>query len=77
LVGWFGFNAGSALAATACGKRSGDDQHSRHRRSGLDVLSSLDAEPAPWDRNRNGGRLAAVTPACGYVTPLGAMVVVP
>ena len=78
-VGWFGFNAGSALAADgAAGMAMLVTQISnRHRRIGLDVYAEWVKHGKPSVLGIVTGAVAglvAITPASGSVGPLGALV---
>jgi Amt family ammonium transporter len=78
-VGWFGFNAGSALAANGLAAAAFVNTHFA---AAAAVLGWLLAE---WMRNGKpsvlGGitgavaGLVAITPASGFVTPMGALVI--
>jgi Amt family ammonium transporter len=77
-VGWFGFNAGSALAANGVAVNALVTTNTSAATAGLVwmLLSSLDGRASTLGiATGMVVGLAAVTPACGYVTPLGAMVV--
>ena len=78
-VGWFGFNAGSAVDRQRPG-RHGDDGHAgRHRRggAGLDVRRMGGARQADGARHLSGAvaGLVAITPASGFVSPIGSIVI--
>jgi Amt family ammonium transporter len=78
-VGWFGFNAGSALAANGLAAAAFVNTHFA---AAAAVLGWLIAE---WMRNGKpsilGGitgavaGLVAITPASGFVTPMGALII--
>ena len=77
-VGWFGFNAGSALAANGVAVNALVTTNTSAATAGLVwmLLSWLDGRPSTLGiATGMVVGLAAVTPACGYVTPLGAMVI--
>jgi Amt family ammonium transporter len=77
-VGWFGFNAGSALAANGVAVNALLTTNSSAAMAGLVwmVLSWLDGRPSTLGicTGMVVG-LAAVTPASGFVTPLSALVI--
>jgi Amt family ammonium transporter len=77
-VGWFGFNAGSALAANGVAVNALVTTNTSAATAGLVwmMLSWLDGRPSTLGiATGMVVGLAAVTPACGYVTPLVAMVI--
>jgi ammonium transporter, Amt family len=77
-VGWFGFNAGSALAANGVAVNALLTTNTSAATAGLVwmMLSWLDGRPSPLGiATGMVVGLAAVTPACGYVTPLSAMLI--
>ena len=72
-VGWFGFNAGSALAANGVAVNALVTTNTSAATAGLVwmLLSWLDGRPSTLGiATGMVVGLAAVTPACGYVTPL-------
>lgn len=75
-VGWFGFNAGSALAANGVAVNALITTNTSAAAAGLVwmLLSGLDGHPSALGivTGMVVG-LAAITPACGFVTPLTAM----
>ena len=77
-VGWFGFNAGSALAANGVAVNALLTTNSSAAMAGLVwmVLSWLDGRPSTLGiATGMVVGLAAVTPASGFVTPLTALVI--
>ena len=77
-VGWFGFNAGSALGANGVAVNALVTTNTSAAASGLVwmMLSWLDGRPSTLGiATGMVVGLAAVTPASGYVTPLAAMVI--
>lgn len=77
-VGWFGFNAGSALAANGVAVNALLTTNTSAATAGLVwmLLSWLDGRPSPLGiATGMVVGLAAVTPASGFVTPLAAMVI--
>jgi ammonium transporter, Amt family len=77
-VGWFGFNAGSALAANGVAVNALLTTNSSAAMAGLVwmMLSWLDGRPSTLGiATGMVVGLAAVTPASGYVTPLAALVI--
>ena len=77
-VGWFGFNAGSALAADGVAVNALLTTNTSAAAAGLVwmLLSWLDGRPSPLGiATGMVVGLAAVTPASGFVTPLAAMVI--
>ncbi len=77
-VGWFGFNAGSALAANGVAVNALLTTNSSAAAAGLVwmVLSWLDGRPSTLGLATGMVvGLAAVTPASGFVTPLAALVI--
>jgi Amt family ammonium transporter len=77
-VGWFGFNAGSALAANGVAVNALLTTNTSAATAGLVwmLLSWLDGRPSTLGiATGMVVGLAAVTPASGYVTPLAAMVI--
>jgi Amt family ammonium transporter len=77
-VGWFGFNAGSALGANGVAVNALLTTNTSAATAGLVwmMLSWLDGRPSPLGiATGMVVGLAAVTPACGYVTPLTAMLI--
>jgi len=77
-VGWFGFNAGSALAANGVAVNALLTTNTSAATAGLVwmMLSWLDGRPSPLGiATGMVVGLAAVTPASGFVTPLAAMVI--
>ena len=76
-VGWFGFNAGSALAANGVAVNALLTTNSSAAAAGLVwmLLGWLDGRPSTLGiATGMVVGLAAVTPASGYITPLAAMV---
>ena len=78
-VGWFGFNAGSAVAAGAQCRHGHGGHPDRDRRggAGLDVRR-MDAQGKPAVLGICSGAVAglvAITPASGFVDPIGALVI--
>ncbi len=77
-VGWFGFNAGSALAANGVAVNALLTTNTSAATAGLVwmLLSGLEGRPSTLGvATGMVVGLAAVTPASGYITPLGAIVV--
>jgi Amt family ammonium transporter len=77
-VGWFGFNAGSALAANGVAVNALLTTNTSAATAGLVwmFLTWLDGRPSPLGiATGMVVGLAAVTPASGFVTPLTAMVI--
>lgn len=77
-VGWFGFNAGSALAANGVAVNALVTTNTSAAAAGLVwmLLSWLDGRPSTLGiATGMVVGLAAVTPASGFVTPLAAMVI--
>jgi Amt family ammonium transporter len=77
-VGWFGFNAGSALAANGVAVNALLTTNTSAATAGLVwmMLSWLDGRPSTLGiATGMVVGLAAVTPASGYITPLASMVV--
>ncbi|MCE5264149.1 MAG: ammonium transporter [Deltaproteobacteria bacterium] len=77
-VGWFGFNAGSALAANGVAVNALLTTNTSAATAGLVwmLLSWLDGRPSPLGiATGMVVGLASVTPACGFVTPLTAMLI--
>jgi len=77
-VGWFGFNAGSALAANGVAVNALLTTNTSAAAAGLVwmVLSWLDGRPSTLGiATGMVVGLAAVTPASGFITPLAALVV--
>src|SRR5512137_1398069 len=77
-VGWFGFNAGSALAANGVAVNALLTTNTSAATAGLVwmVLSWLDGRPSTLGiATGMVVGLAAVTPASGYITPLASIVV--
>lgn len=77
-VGWFGFNAGSALAANGVAVNALLTTNSSAAMAGLVwmVLSWLDGRPSTLGISTGMVvGLAAVTPAAGFVKPLAALVI--
>ncbi|HOI74388.1 MAG TPA: ammonium transporter [Syntrophales bacterium] len=77
-VGWFGFNAGSALAANGTAVNALLTTNTSAASAGLVwmLLSWLDGRPSTLGiATGMVVGLAAVTPASGFITPLAAMVV--
>jgi Amt family ammonium transporter len=77
-VGWFGFNAGSALGANGVAVNALVTTNTSAATAGLVwmLLSWLDGRPSTLGiATGMVVGLAAVTPACGYVTPWAAMVI--
>jgi Amt family ammonium transporter len=77
-VGWFGFNAGSALAANGVAVNALLTTNTSAATAGIVwmMLSWLDGRPSTLGIATGMiVGLAAVTPASGYITPLTAMVV--
>jgi len=77
-VGWFGFNAGSALGANGVAVNALLTTNTSAATAGLVwmMLSWLDGRPSPLGiATGMVVGLAAVTPACGFVTPMTAMLI--
>lgn len=77
-VGWFGFNAGSALGANGVAVNALVTTNTSAATAGLVwmLLSWLDGRPSTLGiATGMVVGLAAVTPACGYITPLAAMII--
>lgn len=77
-VGWFGFNAGSALAADGVAVNALLTTNTSAAAAGLVwmLLSWLDGRPSTLGiATGMVVGLAAVTPACGFVTPMTALVI--
>jgi Amt family ammonium transporter len=77
-VGWFGFNAGSALAANGVAVNALLTTNTSAATAGLIwmLLSWLDGRPSPLGiATGMVVGLAAVTPASGFVTPMTAMAI--
>ncbi|MCG6537731.1 MAG: ammonium transporter, partial [Syntrophales bacterium LBB04] len=77
-VGWFGFNAGSALAANGVAVNALLTTNTSAASAGLVwmMLSWLDGRPSTLGiATGMVVGLAAVTPASGYVTPMAAMII--
>ena len=77
-VGWFGFNAGSALAADGVAVNALITTNTSASAAGLVwmILSWLDGRPSTLGiATGMVVGLAAVTPACGFVTPMTALVI--
>jgi len=77
-VGWFGFNAGSALAANGVAVNALLTTNTSAATAGLVwmLLSWLDGRPSPLGiATGMVVGLAAVTPASGFVTPMAAMII--
>jgi Amt family ammonium transporter len=77
-VGWFGFNAGSALAANGVAVNALLTTNTSAATAGLVwmVLSWLDGRPSTLGiATGMVVGLAAVTPASGFITPMASMVV--
>ncbi len=77
-VGWFGFNAGSALAANGTAVNALLTTNTSAATAGLVwmLLSGLDGRPSTLGiATGMVVGLAAVTPASGFITPLASMVV--
>ena len=77
-VGWFGFNAGSALGANGVAVNALVTTNTSAAAAGVVwmLLSWLDGRPSTLGiATGMVVGLAAVTPACGYITPLAAMAV--
>jgi Amt family ammonium transporter len=77
-VGWFGFNAGSALAANGVAVNALLATNTSAATAGLVwmLLSWLDGRPSPLGMATGMVvGLAAVTPASGFVTPMAALVI--
>jgi Amt family ammonium transporter len=77
-VGWFGFNAGSALAANGVAVNALLTTNSSAAMAGLVwmLLSWLDSRPSTLGLATGMVvGLAAVTPASGFVTPMAALVI--
>ena len=75
-VGWFGFNAGSALAANGVAVNALLTTNTSAATAGIVwmILSWLDGRPSTMGIATGMiVGLAAVTPASGYITPLAAM----
>jgi Amt family ammonium transporter len=77
-VGWFGFNAGSALAANGVATNALLTTNTSAAAAGLVwmLLSWLDGRPSTLGMATGFVvGLAAVTPASGFVTPMAAMII--
>lgn len=77
-VGWFGFNAGSALSANGVAVNALVTTNTSAATAGIVwmLLSWLDGRPSTLGiATGMVVGLAAVTPACGFVTPLAAMLI--
>ncbi len=77
-VGWFGFNAGSALAANGVAVNALLTTNTAAASAGLVwmILGWLDGRPSPLGiATGMVVGLAAVTPASGFVTPRAALVI--
>ena len=77
-VGWFGFNAGSALAANGVAVNALLTTNTSAATAGLVwmILGWLDGRPSPLGiATGMVVGLAAVTPAAGFVTPRAALVI--
>ena len=79
-VGWFGFNAGSAVAASGNAGMAMAVDPVRHRRrgAGLDVRRMDRSRGKPSVLGIISGAVAglvAITPASGFVDPMGALVI--
>jgi len=77
-VGWFGFNAGSALAANGVAVNALLTTNTSAATAGLVwmMLSWLDGRPSPLGiATGMVVGLAAVTPASGFVSPMASMVI--
>ena len=77
-VGWFGFNAGSALAANGVAVNALLTTNSSAAMAGLVwmLLSWLDGRPSTLGLATGMVvGLAAVTPASGFVTPMAALII--
>jgi len=77
-VGWFGFNAGSALAADGVAVNALLTTNTSGATAGLVwmLLSWLDGRPSALGiATGMVVGLAAITPACGFVTPMVAMLI--
>jgi Amt family ammonium transporter len=77
-VGWFGFNAGSALAANGVAANALITTNTSGAAAGLVwiLLSWLDGKPSTLGLATGFVvGLAAVTPASGFVTPMAAMLI--
>ncbi len=77
--GWFGFNAGSALAAGKCATEA---FFTTQVATGTAALSWMIAEWIHYGKPTSLGAasgavagLVAITPACGFVTPMAALVI--
>ena len=77
-VGWFGFNAGSALAPEAWRPAPLSLRILRGRRgrsAGARAEWIGTASPARWERSPARRRLVAITPAAGFVGPMPAIAI--
>ena len=76
-VGWFGFNAGSALTAGGLAASAFCATHFAAAAGGLTWAAHGMDHPRQAERPghllRRGGRLVCITPASGYVTPMPAL----
>ncbi len=76
-VGWFGFNAGSAVGATGRAGHGNGGDADRHGRSGAGVdVCGMGAKGKPSVLGIISGAVAglvAITPASGFVLPGGAL----
>ena len=78
-VGWFGFNAGSAVTADGQRRHGHGRDPDRHGRGGpcLDVLPNGSSHKKPSVLGIISGAVAglvAITPASGFVDPIGALI---
>ena len=77
-VGWFGFNAGSNLEANGVTALALHQHLRRHRRRGAGLVSARRCpQGKPSMLGAASGAVAglvAITPACGFVGPMGAIV---
>ena len=79
-VGWYGFNAGSAVAADVHRRQRLHHHHPRHRRRLLCLADDGMDRPRQAQRARVSAParwpgLVVITPACGFVTPNGAVII--
>src|SRR5512136_465548 len=76
--GWFGFNAGSALGANGLAAQAFVTTNIAAAAGGLAwlLISWLNGKPSSLGFVSGAiAGLAAITPGCGYVTPMGALII--